>query len=82
MDEKTLKRVTKYQKEKRASLNIPKRLHKALKIAAVRECRTIPGLIMSMLIRCKHEKKNLLTPKSDALNEVSVNQSKSVFTRD
>ena len=82
MDEKTRKRVTKYQKEKRVSLNIPKRLHKALKIASVRECRTIPGLLMAMLIKCKHEQKNLLTPKSDDLNEVSVNQCKSVFTRD
>ena len=82
MDEKTKKRAIKYQKEKRASLNIPKRLHKALKIAAQRECRTIPGLLMSMLMRCKHEQKNLLTPKQDQMNEVSVNQSKSVFTRD
>ncbi len=82
MDEKTKRRATKYQKEKRASLNIPKRLHKALKIAAQRECRTIPGLLMSMLMRCKHEQKNLLTPKQDQMNEVSVNQSKSVFTRD
>ncbi len=82
MDEKTKRRATKYQKEKRASLNIPKRLHKALKIAAQRECRTIPGLLMSMLIKCKHEQKNLLTPKQDQMNEVSVNQSKSVFTRD
>lgn len=82
MDEKTKRRVIKYNKEKRAHLNIPKRLHKALKIAAERECRTIPGLLMSMLIKCKHEQKNLLTPKSDQQNEVSVNQCKSVFTRD
>jgi len=82
MEEKTTKRAIKYQRDKRATLNIPKRLHKALKIAADRECRTIPGLLMAMLIKCKHEQKNLLTQKSDQMNDVSVNQCKSVFTRD
>ena len=82
MDKTTQRRAIKYQKEKRSTLNIPKRLHKALKIAAERECRTIPGLLMAMLIKCKHEQKNLLTQKSDQQNEVSVNQCKSVFTRD